>query len=112
MPDDLVRDAAALPPVEHDEGARQFRLHLDGHTALVQYSRSPQRIVFLHTEVPKALEGRGLGGRLARAALDYAREQKLAVVSPCPFIASYIRRHPEYQDLLTPKERERILGPG
>jgi len=101
----------ADPAIEHDEGARQFRLKVDGHTALVQYSRTAERIVFLHTEVPEALEGRGLGGRLARAALDYARDQKLAVVSRCPFIASYLRRHPAYQDLLTPQERQRILGP-
>ena len=107
----MVSDEAG-PAIEHDEGARQFRLRVDGRTALVQYSRTAERIVFLHTEVPEALEGRGLGARLARAALDYARSQKLAVVSRCPFITAYVRRHPEYQDLLTPQEHDRILGPG
>jgi len=50
--------------------------------------------------VPPALEGRGIAGKLARAALDYARERKLSVIPRCPFVAAYIRKHPEYQSLV------------
>jgi predicted GNAT family acetyltransferase len=107
----VVNDEGALPPVEHDETSKQFQLRIDGHLALIQYARSGDRIVFLHTEVPPPLEGRGVGGRLARAALDYARDHKLSVVSRCPFVAAYIRKHPEYQALVPPAELERILGP-
>jgi uncharacterized protein len=106
MDDDLA-DA----PVEHDEGAHQFRLRRGDQVALIQYSRAADRIVFLHTEVPSALEGQGIGGKLARAALDYARDHELAVIARCPFVAAYVRRHPEYQALLPPAERERVLGP-
>jgi len=50
--------------------------------------------------VPKALEGRGIGSALARGLLDLARAQKLKVKPLCPFVAGYIKKHPEYADLL------------
>src|ERR671938_624989 len=61
--------------------------------AVANYRRREDAIVFTHTEVPPALEGRGIAGALARYALDDARRQGLAVLPQCPFIASYIRRH-------------------
>jgi uncharacterized protein len=60
------------------------------------------RVVFLHTEIDSAYEGEGLGGKLARGALDDARRQGKQVVTVCPFIAAYVRKHPEYADLLVP----------
>lgn len=57
-------------------------------------------IVFVHTEVMPDAEGQGVGSRLARGALDDVRRRRLSVVADCPFIAAYIRRHPEYRDLL------------
>ena len=62
-------------------------------------------LVFEHTEVDAAYEGRGLGSRLARFALDDARARGLRVRIECPFIRSYIRRHPEYEDLLARRAR-------
>jgi uncharacterized protein len=106
----VTEDQAVLPPVEHDEAAQQFRLRVRGELALIQYARAGDRITFVHTEVPKALEGHGIAGTLARAALDYAREHKLSVIARCAFVAAYIRRHPEYQPLLPPAELDRILG--
>ena len=74
---------------------------LAGYT---QYALLRGRIAFLHTEVYESFEGMGLGGRLARAALDDARTKELVVVSYCPFIAGYIQRHfDEYGDLVAPE---------
>ena len=64
------------------------------------YVLRPDRIVFTHTKVAQAYEGQGLGSRLARGALDDVRRRSLRVTPRCPFIAAYIRGHPEYQDLL------------
>ena len=64
------------------------------------YQLRSGRIVFLHTEVDPSFEGHGVGSRLAKDALDDARSKGLRVVPRCPFIARYIREHPEYQDLL------------
>lgn len=63
------------------------------------YRRYPDRIVFTHTVVDDAFEGRGVGSALVRGALDAARGEGLRVVPQCPFVRSYIERHPEYADL-------------
>jgi predicted GNAT family acetyltransferase len=57
-------------------------------------------IVFTHTGVPESMEGTGVGSALAKSALDYAQDNHLLVLPLCPFIRSYIERHPEYQPLV------------
>lgn len=88
--------------VEHNEGKRRFEVVIDGRTAMAEYQLVKDRIIFTHTEVPEPLEGNGLGARLAKAGLEYAREQNLKVMPLCPYIAGYISQHPEYQPLLMP----------
>jgi molybdenum cofactor cytidylyltransferase len=65
-----------------------------------QYQRRPDRIIVVHTEVSPEFEGRGVAGRLASGALDDIRAQHLAVEPVCPYIRSYIERHPAYADLV------------
>jgi predicted GNAT family acetyltransferase len=67
-----------------------------------------EALVLPHTVVPPAFEGRGVGSALARAALGYAREHCLSVKPSCPFMAGYIRKHPEWQDLVDPAYREKL----
>ena len=57
-------------------------------------------VVFTHTEVDEAFEGRGLAGQLARAALDDVRARGGHVIARCPYIKGWIDKHPEYQDLV------------
>jgi predicted GNAT family acetyltransferase len=76
---------------------KRFEVTVEGHLAMVQYIETTHNITFTHTEVPRALEGQGIGGRLAKTALDYALEKNLKILPTCPFVAAYIRRHPEYQ---------------
>ena len=64
--------------------------------AIAVYRRSGDRLVFTHTEVPAADEGRGIGARLVKAALDDTRKRGLGIVPACSFVAAYVRRHPEY----------------
>ena len=66
----------------------------------VTYRLRPGRISFVHTETEPEYEGRGLGSHLAAAVLDDARARGLSVTPICPFIASWIKRHPEYADLV------------
>lgn len=72
----------------------------DRLAGFAQYRRHGGRLVFIHTEIDDAFEGQGLGSKLARAALDDARAHGLRVVPQCPFIAEWIRRHPDYADLV------------
>lgn len=94
--------------VDHNEVAHRFEAHLSGQAAFVEYYRSGNELVLVHTEVPPALEGQGLAGKLAQGALEYARDQHLSVVPKCPFVASYIRKHPEYQELVPAEQRWRV----
>jgi uncharacterized protein len=84
----------------------RYELLLDGRRiGLLAYRRRDNRLALTHTEVTPACEGRGFGGRLAAAALDDARREGLVVAPLCPFIAAYIKRHPEYADLVAPQHR-------
>ena len=78
----------------------RFELDADGHIAFSNYKRADGVLTILHTEVPKELEGRGIGSALIRGVLDIARAQGLKVIAVCPFATGYIERHPEYADLL------------
>jgi predicted GNAT family acetyltransferase len=86
--------------VTHNPEKRRFEADVEGQQAMLTYFLQDRRIVFNHTEVPEALEGQGVGSRLAKAALDYAREHHLQVTPQCPFVAAYIARHAEYSSLL------------
>jgi predicted GNAT family acetyltransferase len=82
-------------PVTRDDQQQRFELVVDGHPAFLTFRQEEDRITLVHTEVPEALEGRGLGGRLVQTALDYARTNDLTVVPHCPYVKSYLERHPE-----------------
>jgi NAD+ kinase len=72
---------------------------------VLHYRRHGGEIELMHTEIDQAFEGRGLGSRLAAAALEDARRRTTPVVVTCPFVTSYLERHPEYHDLLTTQQR-------
>jgi len=95
----MTTDRAAIPVV-HNTTAKRFEVTLDGKTAYSKYLLAGDKIIIDHTEVPEALEGRGLASRIVSAALAYARAQNLKVLPICPFAKSFISRHREYQDLL------------
>jgi len=73
----------------------RFELTVDGAVAELTYRRRADRLVLLHTEVPVALGGRGLGGRLVRAAVERASGEGLTVVALCPFARTWLERHPD-----------------
>lgn len=78
----------------------QFEMKAGDALALIAYRREAGRIVLVHTEVPDALAGQGIGSRLVRGALDLIRAEGLRVVPRCSFVAAYMARHPGDQDLL------------
>lgn len=92
MPDDFN--------VSHNPAAGQFEIRTESGTALLRYAHRGADLDLIHTEVPDTLEGRGYGAALAKAALEYARAEKLKVIPSCPFVSTYIKRHPEHAELV------------
>ena len=96
----LVRDNPERHRFEIDLG--------DGTFAIAEYTLRPGKIMFTHTEVPEAHEGKGIGKTLIRFALDAARDRGLKVIPICPFFAAYMQKHGEVQDLLDPAWRKKF----
>jgi predicted GNAT family acetyltransferase len=86
----------------------RFEAHLDGELAgFALYALRPGAIVFVHTEVDPAFEGKGIGSSLVRQSLDQVRERGGLEVFPlCPFYKAWLGKHPEYDDLVNEEYRE------
>jgi predicted GNAT family acetyltransferase len=93
-----------LPVVVADNpAASRYEIRVgDDLAGFAEYRLMPGRMVMTHTEIAPSFEGRGLGARLAADALDDVRGRGLTVTPLCPFIAKFIREHPEYRDLVAP----------
>ncbi|HEY4206595.1 MAG TPA: GNAT family N-acetyltransferase [Puia sp.] len=85
---------------------QQFQVIVDGELAYLEYRLHNGDIALMHTEVPEKLGGRGIASALAQYALTFAREHKIPVMVYCPFVASWLKKHPEYRDVLDPKYRD------
>jgi uncharacterized protein len=85
--------------VRNNPALNRFELDLNDRKA-VAYQLAPGVITFRHTEVPPELSGHGIGSKLVRGALEAARAQGLKVVAKCPFVAAYMAKHAEFNDLL------------
>jgi len=86
--------------VRHDEAGRRFELEEEGRVGYLSYILESGAIVFTHTIVPQEMEGRGVGSRIVKTGLDYARAEGLKVVPQCSFVRGFIERHEEYRDLV------------
>ena len=90
--------------VTRNEAQEQWEAHAGGEMGVLTYSEQDGKLFLLHTEVPEALEGQGIAGRLVRTALDDARANGQKVVPFCPFARSWIQRHKDYADLLAEED--------
>ncbi len=86
--------------VQHRPEASRFEAVVDGRLCVCDYRRRDGELIFTHTEVPPALSGRGIAAALVQTALDWARAEGLRVRPLCSYVAVYMRRHPQTQDLL------------
>jgi len=96
--------------VTHNGEANQFEANVDGLLSLITYRRFPDRIALLHTEVPVPLQRNGIAAKLTQAALDFARANHLRVIPLCPYVSGFLRKHREYQDLISADDLEKILA--
>jgi uncharacterized protein len=91
--------------VTHDDDAQTFSLSVAGQLAHLDYHRRPGLLSLDHTYVPPPIEGQGVAAKLTQFALDYARRQNLRVVPNCSYVAAFIAKHDEYQDLVAQTPR-------
>jgi uncharacterized protein len=78
-----------------NQGASRFEVHADGRLAELLYRTNGNRLVLVHTEVPEALGGHGIAGKLVIAAVDKAAASSMTVVPLCPFARSWLEKHPD-----------------
>jgi uncharacterized protein len=86
--------------VVHNSAVRQFELRVGDLLSLLQYRVAGAKMIIFHTEVPPAIQNQGLAERMTKAALEFARAEKLKVEPRCPYTAAFLRQHGEYSDLL------------
>ena len=91
--------------VTDNNALHRFELHVGGETAVLVYEKTEHLLRLIHTEVPQSLEGQGVGSKLVSAVLRFAQENKLSVVPLCPFVAQYVKSHPEYSAIIDPPHR-------
>jgi predicted GNAT family acetyltransferase len=95
-----MTESAESPVVVNNAAEGRFEIRMDGEIAFLQYEPGRKLIRLVHTEVPDGLQGRGLAGQLARAAFEYTQANGLKAVVLCPFVRTYVKRHPEYAPLV------------
>jgi predicted GNAT family acetyltransferase len=106
----MESSAPGAPVVTDNPAAFRYELHVDGKLAgFVSYQLRGEVISLVHTEVEPAFQGEHLATHLARYTLDDARKRGLAVLPSCPYINSWIKKHPEYTDLV-PRDRRASFG--
>lgn len=97
--------------VRDNPAESRYESRVGDEVAVLEYERDADKhIALIHTEVPSALEGRGIASKIVRFALDDARARGLEVIPICPYVVSYLRRHPDDLDVVAPNARYRVTN--
>jgi hypothetical protein len=86
--------------VRDSKAQSRFELDVEGAVAFANYHLTPGTVIITHTETPRALRGRGIASELVKGALQLIRADGLKVVAGCGFVVDYLRKHPEFSDLV------------
>jgi predicted GNAT family acetyltransferase len=81
--------------------AKRLELEVGGGTAFIEYKLSGHTLFLIHTEVPKELEGKGVGRAIVLKALQYAKDNGYQIVPLCPFVQTYLERHKEWKSIVS-----------
>jgi uncharacterized protein len=89
-----------MTSVRDNKTQSRFELDVEGGLAFANYRRTASAVIITHTETPRALRGRGIASDLVKGALELIRSDGLKVIAGCGFVVDYLRKHPEYADLV------------
>jgi predicted GNAT family acetyltransferase len=89
-----------MAPVRDNKAHSRFELDVEGGLAFANYRLTPSAVIITHTETPRALRGHGIASELVAGALELVRADGRKVIAGCSFVVDYLRKHPEYADLV------------
>ena len=89
-----------MAAVRDNKALSRFELDVEGDVAFANYRLSPSAVIITHTETPRALRGRGIASELVEGALTLIRAAGHKVIAGCGFVVDYLRKHPEYADMV------------
>jgi len=93
-------------PVKDNRRHHRFELEINGKLSVVEYQQvDDETLALTHTEVDPSLEGQGVGSHLVKGVLEYAERNNLKIVSLCPFVTAYLKRHPDWNRLVSTVHR-------
>ena len=91
-----------------NDASHRLELEIEGSIAFVEFKLLRDMLFLIHTEVPPALEGKGVARAIVQKALQYAKDNNYKIVPICPFVQSYLKRHKEWNDMVAP-DAERFI---
>ena len=86
--------------VRDNKALGRFELDVEGAVAFANYRLAPSTVIITHTETPRMLRGRGIASELVQGALELIRADGLKVIAGCGFVVDYLRKHPEFADVM------------
>jgi predicted GNAT family acetyltransferase len=89
-----------MATVRDNKAQSHFELDVEGGVAFANYRAMPSAVIITHTETPRALRGQGVASELVKGALELIRADGQKVIAGCGFVVDYLRKHPEFSDLV------------
>ena len=93
--------------ISDNQQNQQFEIFLEDERAYLEYRIKEGALYLMHTEVPDKLGGKGIASALAAHAFNYARTHHMKIKAYCPFVVSWLKKHPEQMDIVIPPPAER-----
>jgi len=92
--------------ITHNKAENRFEVWIDGNLSKLDYIQDGKNFVITHVGVHPDQRGQGVAGRIVEVSLTYAKENALRVIPMCSYAAAYMRRHPEYANLMNQERSE------
>ncbi|MFS4417492.1 GNAT family N-acetyltransferase [Maribacter sp. 2307ULW6-5] len=90
-------------PLQKNEDKKRFEINVDGHYAFIDYKPFGKGTALVHTETDPELAGKGAAAAVVKKTLQYFDDHKMTLFPFCPYVFAYIKRHPEWKRIVSPR---------